>query len=106
LRWKWGASAWASCRAIAATWASGSSGICISSRSWSRSFGKNSTKGSISNMKDSTREAIDTMINGNLSDFRAWLRRASKADVLAGGEYYAPTYGHMEEIVRSLRIYL
>ena len=57
-------------------------------------------------MKDSTRQAIDDLINGNLSDFRAWLMRCNKADLLAGVEYYAQNYGPMDEILRTMRIYL
>jgi hypothetical protein len=56
-------------------------------------------------MKESTKEAIDTMINGNLSDFREWLKKAKKIDILDAIEYHQQ-YGKRHEIINRMRNYL
>lgn len=57
-------------------------------------------------MKKGTMEAIDTLENGNISDFKAWLKRASKKDVLDAIEYYTGNYGQRHMILNRMRVYL
>jgi len=57
-------------------------------------------------MKQSTQEAVDTWINGNKTDFRQWLKRAKKLDVLDAIEYYAGNHGSRHEIIYPMREYL
>ena len=44
-------------------------------------------------MKNSTIEAVDTYFNGNISDFKKWIIRAHKVDLLDALDYYHFTYG-------------
>lgn len=52
-----------------------------------------------------TQEAIDTYVNGNVSDFKAWLKTARKSEILAAIEYYSGTvgYGGRHEIINAMR---
>ena len=56
--------------------------------------------------KQSTIEAVDTYQNGNISDFKKWLKRASKKDVLDAIEYFTANYGSRHIILNSMRLYL
>lgn len=51
-------------------------------------------------------EAIDTYINGNISDFKKWLKRAKKSAILDAIEYYSATYGQRHEIINKMQQYL
>lgn len=53
-----------------------------------------------------TQEAVDTYINGNISDFKAWLKGCSKVAVLDAIEYYAGQYGKRHQIINTMRTYL
>jgi len=44
--------------------------------------------------KESTVYAVDTLINGNITDFKTWLVRCSKLDMLDAIDYAKDTYGH------------
>lgn len=51
--------------------------------------------------------AIETLINGNISDFKNWLKKASVEDVLIAIEYYADgSSGKYKEIINKMRRYL
>ena len=43
-------------------------------------------------MRRKTEEAIETLLNGNISDFRKWLKRCSKLDMLNAIEYYTDAF--------------
>jgi len=51
-------------------------------------------------------EAIDTYINGNISDFKKWLKYAKKSSILDAIEYYSATYGQRHEIINKMQQYL
>ena len=51
-------------------------------------------------------EAIDTYVNGNVSDFQRWLKRAKKVDVLNAIEYYSANYGGRHVIINTMRVML
>jgi len=58
-------------------------------------------------MKKSTIEAVETFINGNISTFKTWLKRASKADVLDAIEYYGEIEPALQsEFISTLKRYL
>jgi len=42
--------------------------------------------------KMTTTEAVETLVNGNISDFKAWVKRSSKLKLLEAIEV-ASTYG-------------
>lgn len=56
--------------------------------------------------KQSTIEAVDTFQNGNISDFKSWLKRAKKKDILDAVEYYTANYGSRHIIINYMRLYL
>jgi len=56
--------------------------------------------------KRSAEEAIDTLINGNISDFKKWLKRTSKKDLLNAVEYYGNNYGKRYIIIKIIISYL
>ncbi len=51
-------------------------------------------------------EAIDTLLNGNISDFKRWLTRCSKAQMLDAIEYYSSQNGNRHIIINQMRNYL
>lgn len=54
-------------------------------------------------MKDNKKaEIIENWINGNISDFRASVKRASKKDMLDIIEYYSGNYGKRHEIINAI----
>jgi hypothetical protein len=55
-------------------------------------------------MNNKTKEAVETLINGNTSDFNAWVKKARKLDILDSIEY-SVEYGIMQrhEIVNKIR---
>lgn len=53
-----------------------------------------------------TEEAIDNYINGNISVFKKWLKRATKLQVLDAIEYYCANYGKRHQIINTMRSYL
>jgi len=53
-----------------------------------------------------TQEAVDTYVNGNISDFKVWLKRASKLDILEAIEYYFANYGGRHQIINMMHLYL
>jgi hypothetical protein len=53
-------------------------------------------------MKKSTQAAVETYVNGNYSDFKAWLKRASKLDILDAIEYHQE-FGPRHSIINSMR---
>ena len=56
--------------------------------------------------RKSVYEAVDTYQNGNISDFKKWLKRASKKDILDAVEYYSGNYGSRHIIINVMREYL
>lgn len=52
------------------------------------------------------KQAVDTYINGNKSDFKAWLKKSKKLDMLNAIEYYTANYGQRHEIINIMRIYM
>jgi len=52
-------------------------------------------------------EAIDTYINGNISDFKKWLKKCSKLDMLNAIEYASGegTY-RRHQVINQMRLYL
>lgn len=52
------------------------------------------------------KEAVDTLVNGNFSDFKAWLKRATKLDMLNAVEYYSGNVGGRHYIINLMRSYL
>ena len=53
-----------------------------------------------------TQAAVDTLENGNISNFKVWLKRASKLEILDAIEY-AQQYGHGRHvIINKMRMYL
>ena len=58
-------------------------------------------------MKTSTKEAVDTYINGNKEDFKAWLKRAHKIDILDAIEYACGWHGiGRHSFINTMRAYL
>ena len=53
-------------------------------------------------MRKSTEQAIDTLINGNIGDFKHWLKSARKVDILDAIEYHQ-NYGARHEIINRMR---
>jgi hypothetical protein len=53
-------------------------------------------------MKDSTRLAVESYINGNRQDFKKWLKRASKLEFLYCLRYFT-THCKKEDIPPFLR---
>lgn len=53
-----------------------------------------------------TQEAVDTYVCGNISDFKVWLKKASKLEVLEAIEYYSGNYGNRHILISSMRFYL
>jgi hypothetical protein len=51
-------------------------------------------------------EAVDTYVNGNISDFKEWLKNASALNVLDAVEYYSGNYGQRHLIINIMRFYL
>jgi hypothetical protein len=56
--------------------------------------------------RETIENAVNTLINGNKSDFNAWLQKASKLDMLKAIEYYSGNYGKRHEIINRMRIFL
>ena len=54
-------------------------------------------------MKNSTMEAVETLVNGNKSDFRRWVKKAHKLDLLDAIEYYSGNHGGRYQIINTLR---
>ena len=52
-----------------------------------------------------TEEAVDTYHNGNISDFKAWLKKSSKLDILHAIEYHQQ-YGPRHGFIACMRNYL
>lgn len=48
-------------------------------------------------------EMIETYYNGNISIFKAWLKRCSKLDMLNAIEYYTGQYGRRDIIINTMR---
>ena len=48
-------------------------------------------------------EAIDHLINGNTSVFKAWLKRARKLDLVNAIEYYSDNIGKRQTIINTIR---
>ena len=61
-------------------------------------------------MRESTREAIETYHNGNISDFKAWLKKCRKIDILDGITYWTRHYNsknrETEDFIYIMRNYL
>jgi hypothetical protein len=55
--------------------------------------------------KESTKRAIETLVNGNISDFKKWLLRAHKVDILDAIEYHQ-NFGARHVIINKMRYYL
>ena len=51
-------------------------------------------------------EAVDTLHNGNVSDFGLWVKKATKLQILDAIEYYSGRYGNRHIIVNYMRRYL
>ena len=51
-------------------------------------------------------EAIDALVNGNISAFKAWLKQAKKMDLLNAIEYYSGNFGNRHIIINTMRAYL
>lgn len=54
-------------------------------------------------MKKSTMQAIDNLRNGKLSEFKNWVRKARKIDLLDAIEFYNGGYGFSYEIKKAIR---
>lgn len=54
-------------------------------------------------IKKSIEKAMRDLENGNLSDFNAWVKRASKLDILDAIEFYSGQYGQRYIIIDRLR---
>lgn len=51
------------------------------------------------------KETIETLINGNQSDFKKWLKKCSKLALLDAIEYHQD-FGKRHEIINLMRLYL
>lgn len=51
-------------------------------------------------------EALESYKNGNVSDFKAWLKRSSKPEILHAIEIHNAEYGNRHEIINAMRILL
>ena len=53
--------------------------------------------------KKSIEQAMLNLENGNISDFNAWVKRASKLDLLDAIEFYSGEYGQRHKIINRMR---
>jgi hypothetical protein len=51
-------------------------------------------------------EIVESFDNGNISDFKAWVKRASKLDILTLIEVYSSLHGNRVIIINTMRSYL
>lgn len=49
---------------------------------------------------------LESFENGNISDFKAWIKRASKLDILTIIEVYSSLHGNRHIIINQMRHYL
>jgi len=54
-------------------------------------------------IKQSIKDALLNLENGNISDFKAWVKRASKLDILDAIELYASIYGGRHRLINHMR---
>jgi hypothetical protein len=51
-------------------------------------------------------EVVETYANGNISDFKKWLKKCSKLEMLDAIEYYSGNVGGRHLIITSMRAFL
>jgi len=51
-------------------------------------------------------EAINEYVNGNITRFKAWLKHATKLQMLDAIEYYSGNVGGRHIIINTMRKYL
>ena len=54
-------------------------------------------------VKPSIERAMLDLYNGNISDFKVWVKRASKLDIINAIEFYSGEYGGRHRIIARLR---
>ena len=50
-----------------------------------------------------SQEAVETWLSGNITDFREWVKRTSKLNLLKAIEYYSANYGKRHQIISYLK---
>ena len=50
--------------------------------------------------------AVDTYINGNISDFKEWLHKADAFGIICAMRYYGANYGELYKILNIIEKYL
>jgi len=53
--------------------------------------------------KPSIEKALNDLENGNISDFKSWVKRASKLDILDAIELYASLYEGRHRLINHMR---
>lgn len=48
-------------------------------------------------------QAVETFVNGNISEFKAWLKKSSKLAMLDAIEYYSGNIGSRHVIITYMR---
>ena len=54
----------------------------------------------------SPEDAVVTLENGNISDFKVWLKAASKLDMLRAIEYYSGNIRSRHILINHMMVYL